>query len=154
MRSMKSWQTPTADQVSRALALLARPEQELQNLFASIGEPFDERVYASLRRPSPLSRKNAPAPSVQGWRTRVSGHQLERTIEILRLAWSGERFSFAGRRWSFQDLRVTPDYSKRRSGCRLALPEHSRLSTGRFEGNTLDTGSIAKRPDSARELTV
>ena len=65
--------------------LLARPEQELQNLFASLGESFDERVYGSLRRPSPLSRKNSPAPSVQSWRTRVSGHQLERTIEILGL---------------------------------------------------------------------
>ncbi len=65
--------------------LLARPEQELQSLFASLGESFDERVYASLTRLSPLSRKNSSAPSVQGWRTRVSSHQLERTIEILRL---------------------------------------------------------------------
>ena len=65
--------------------LLARPEVELRSLFASLGEDFDERVYARLRRPSPLSRKNVPAPSVEGWRTRVSSHQLERANEILRL---------------------------------------------------------------------
>jgi hypothetical protein len=38
-----------------------------------------------MRRPSPLSRKNAPRPSLKGWRTRVSASQLERTMEILRL---------------------------------------------------------------------
>jgi Sulfotransferase family len=66
--------------------LLVRPEVELQGLFASLGEVYlDERAYARLRRPSPLSRKNAPAPSVEGWRTRVSAHQLERANEILRL---------------------------------------------------------------------
>ena len=65
--------------------LLARPEAELQSLFASLGEDFDDRVYRRLRRPSPLSRKNTPCPSTEGWRTRVSAHQLERTMEILRL---------------------------------------------------------------------
>ena len=65
--------------------LLAQPEVELQNLFAFLGESFDGRVYLRLGRPSPLSRKGAPAPSVEGWLTRVSGHQLERAIEILRL---------------------------------------------------------------------
>ena len=65
--------------------LLARPEEELRSLFVSLGEDFDERIYRRLRRPSPLSRKNAPAPSVEGWRTRVSSDQLERANEILRL---------------------------------------------------------------------
>ena len=65
--------------------LLAQPEEELRDLFASLGESFDGRAYPRLGRPSPLSRKGAPAPSVKGWRTRVNGHQLERTIEILRL---------------------------------------------------------------------
>ncbi|MPY92730.1 MAG: LLM class flavin-dependent oxidoreductase [Acidimicrobiia bacterium] len=32
----------------------------------------------------------------------------EEGIEVLRLAWSGEPFSFEGRRWRFQDVRVTP----------------------------------------------
>ncbi|MDQ3863736.1 MAG: sulfotransferase [Actinomycetota bacterium] len=65
--------------------LLARPEVELQGLFVSLGEDFDERLYGSLRRPSPLSRKNAPDPSLEGWKARVSNRQLERAIEILHL---------------------------------------------------------------------
>ena len=65
--------------------LLAHPEVELRSLFASLGEDFDERVYARLGHPSPMSRKNVPAPSVEGWRTRVSAHQLKRAKEILRL---------------------------------------------------------------------
>jgi hypothetical protein len=66
-------------------SLLARPEAELQSLLTFLGEEFDDRVYRHLRRPSPLSRKNAPCPSLEGWRTRVSARQLERTTEILRL---------------------------------------------------------------------
>jgi hypothetical protein len=65
--------------------LLARPEEELRSLFVSLGEDFDDGIYRRLRRLSPLSRKNAPAPSVEGWRTRVSSDQLERANEILRL---------------------------------------------------------------------
>jgi alkanesulfonate monooxygenase SsuD/methylene tetrahydromethanopterin reductase-like flavin-dependent oxidoreductase (luciferase family) len=33
---------------------------------------------------------------------------LEELVAVLRLAWSGERFSFSGKRWSFSDLLVTP----------------------------------------------
>jgi alkanesulfonate monooxygenase SsuD/methylene tetrahydromethanopterin reductase-like flavin-dependent oxidoreductase (luciferase family) len=33
----------------------------------------------------------------------------EETLEILRRAWSGEAFTFEGKRWTFRDLRVTPD---------------------------------------------
>ncbi|MEA3218899.1 MAG: hypothetical protein QOJ19_5055 [Acidimicrobiia bacterium] len=33
---------------------------------------------------------------------------VEEGIQILRLAWSGERFSFKGKRWDFDDLLVTP----------------------------------------------
>jgi hypothetical protein len=65
--------------------LLARPEAELQSLFAFLGDAFDDRVYRRMRYPSPLSRKNTPCPSTEGWRTRLSVHQLERTMEILRL---------------------------------------------------------------------
>jgi hypothetical protein len=65
--------------------LLARPEAELQRLFAFLGDDFDDRVYRIIRRPSPLSRKNTPSPSTEGWRTCVSAHRLQRTMEILRL---------------------------------------------------------------------
>ncbi len=32
----------------------------------------------------------------------------EETLDILRLAWTGERFSYHGKRWSFDDVLVTP----------------------------------------------
>ena len=38
-------------------------------------------------------------------------HRVSYTEEcaaIVRLAWTGERFSFAGKRWNFDDIRVTP----------------------------------------------
>jgi alkanesulfonate monooxygenase SsuD/methylene tetrahydromethanopterin reductase-like flavin-dependent oxidoreductase (luciferase family) len=34
---------------------------------------------------------------------------MEEGIAVLRAAWSGEPFSFEGKRWRFRDLRVTPD---------------------------------------------
>ena len=39
-------------------------------------------------------------------------HRVSRTeecVDILRLAWSGEPFSYAGKRYRFDDVRVTPD---------------------------------------------
>jgi alkanesulfonate monooxygenase SsuD/methylene tetrahydromethanopterin reductase-like flavin-dependent oxidoreductase (luciferase family) len=33
----------------------------------------------------------------------------EECLEVLRRAWTGEAFSFSGKRWNFSDLRVTPD---------------------------------------------
>lgn len=33
----------------------------------------------------------------------------EEAIEVLRLAWSGEPFTYEGKRYSYRDLRVTPD---------------------------------------------
>jgi alkanesulfonate monooxygenase SsuD/methylene tetrahydromethanopterin reductase-like flavin-dependent oxidoreductase (luciferase family) len=35
--------------------------------------------------------------------------RTEECVDILRLAWSGERFSYHGRRYHFDDVRVTPD---------------------------------------------
>jgi hypothetical protein len=63
--------------------LLANPEEELRSLFGFLGDDPDGRVHARLAHPSALSRKNAPVPSVDGWR--VSASQLERTGEILSL---------------------------------------------------------------------
>jgi alkanesulfonate monooxygenase SsuD/methylene tetrahydromethanopterin reductase-like flavin-dependent oxidoreductase (luciferase family) len=39
-------------------------------------------------------------------------HRVSRTeecVDILKLAWSGEPFSYAGKRYQFEDVRVTPD---------------------------------------------
>ena len=65
--------------------LLVNPEDELKGLFDFLGEETDQRAYDRLRRPSALSRKGAPLPSVDGWRARVSGRRLERAGEILGL---------------------------------------------------------------------
>jgi hypothetical protein len=65
--------------------LLESPKDGLRSLFGFLGEDLDDRVYEKLGRPSPLSRKGAPPPSVGGWRARVSDSQLERAREILAL---------------------------------------------------------------------
>jgi hypothetical protein len=65
--------------------LLENPEDGLRDLFGFLGEDMDDRVYGKLGRPSPLSRRGAPLPSVDGWRAHVSARQLERVCEILAL---------------------------------------------------------------------
>jgi Sulfotransferase family len=65
--------------------LLENPEDGLRSLFGFLGEDLDDRVYARLGRPSPLSRSDASPPSVDGWRAHVGARQLERVLEILAL---------------------------------------------------------------------
>jgi hypothetical protein len=65
--------------------LLKNPEDELQSLFGFLGEDIDEQVYDGLGRPSPLSRKDAPVPSVDGWCRHVDASRVERAGEILAL---------------------------------------------------------------------
>jgi Sulfotransferase family len=65
--------------------LLINPEAELQSLFTFLGEDLDDRTCDRLDRLSPLSRKDAPIPSVDGWRVRVDACQLQRVGEILAL---------------------------------------------------------------------
>ncbi len=63
---------------------VVHPEDEIRRLFAFLGEGYDGRVYSSLRRSSPLSRKRE-SPSVDAWRRFVTGSQLMRTVEVLEL---------------------------------------------------------------------
>jgi hypothetical protein len=65
--------------------LLMNPKDELQSLFTFLGEGLDDGVYNKLGRPSPSSRKGAPMPSVDGWRSLVGARRLERAGEILDL---------------------------------------------------------------------
>ena len=65
--------------------LLVNPEEELHSLSGFLGEDLDERVYGELRRPSPLSRRGVPLPSVDGWRAGMSVRRLEKAGEILAL---------------------------------------------------------------------
>lgn len=66
----------------------------------------------------------------------------EEAIEVLRLAWSGEPFTFQGKRWSFRDLRVTPD-PVQPGGPPLWIAATSRagaLRAARFDTNLLPQG--------------
>jgi hypothetical protein len=63
---------------------VAHPEDEIQRLFAFLSEDLDGRVYRTLSRPSPLSRKGESL-SVDAWRRSVSDSQLERAVEALGL---------------------------------------------------------------------
>jgi hypothetical protein len=65
--------------------LLENPEVGLRSLFGFLGEDLDDRVYDKLGRPSLLSRRGAPSPSVDGWRAHVGARQLETALEILAL---------------------------------------------------------------------
>jgi hypothetical protein len=65
--------------------LLMNAEDELRSLFGFLGEDLDDRAYDKLGRPSPMSRKDAPVPSLDGWRPHVSAPRLERAGEILAL---------------------------------------------------------------------
>jgi alkanesulfonate monooxygenase SsuD/methylene tetrahydromethanopterin reductase-like flavin-dependent oxidoreductase (luciferase family) len=69
----------------------------------------------------------------------------EETLEILRLAWSGESFTFEGKRWSFRDLRVTPD-PVQAGGPPLWVAATSRagaLRAARFDTHLLPQGARA-----------
>jgi alkanesulfonate monooxygenase SsuD/methylene tetrahydromethanopterin reductase-like flavin-dependent oxidoreductase (luciferase family) len=66
----------------------------------------------------------------------------EECLDVLRLAWSGERFSYAGKRWSFSDLRVTPD-PVQPGGPPLwlgATSQPSAMRAARFDTNLLPQG--------------
>ena len=66
--------------------LLLDPDPELRRLFDFIGRDFDESVLHRTGQPSPTSRRGATeSHPVEGWRRGVTGHRLERTMEILHL---------------------------------------------------------------------
>jgi alkanesulfonate monooxygenase SsuD/methylene tetrahydromethanopterin reductase-like flavin-dependent oxidoreductase (luciferase family) len=67
----------------------------------------------------------------------------EECIDVLRLAWSGERFTYRGKRWSFEDLTVTPS-PVQEGGPPLwmgATSEASALRAARFDTHLLPQGA-------------
>ena len=69
--------------------LCTEPEREIRRLYSFLGQKFDEGVYRSIGRPSPLSRResavalgNRPADS---WTDSIDDAQVERSVEILSL---------------------------------------------------------------------
>ena len=69
----------------------------------------------------------------------------EDAIDVLRLAWSGKPFSYEGKRYSYRDLRVTPD-PVQPGGPPLwvaATSEAGALRAARFDTNLLPQGPKA-----------
>ncbi|MYD33237.1 MAG: LLM class flavin-dependent oxidoreductase [Acidimicrobiales bacterium] len=84
-----------------------------------------------------------------GWRVSLT----EEAIEILRLAWAGEPFSYEGKRYSYRDLRVTPD-PVQPGGPPLwvaATSEAGALRAARFDTNLLPQGPKAAVLDPWKE---
>ncbi len=85
-------------------------------------------------------------------------HRVSRTeecLDVLRLAWSGETFSYHGKRYDFDDVRVYPD-PVQPGGPPLWLAMSSGPSVGRavrFGTNVLPQGPVSLL-DSWREKTV
>ena len=77
----------------------------------------------------------------------------EEAIEIVRLAWSGEPFSYEGKRYTYRDLRVTPD-PVQPGGPPLWVAATSRagaLRAARFDTNLLPQGPKAAVLDPWKE---
>jgi alkanesulfonate monooxygenase SsuD/methylene tetrahydromethanopterin reductase-like flavin-dependent oxidoreductase (luciferase family) len=75
-------------------------------------------------------------------------HRVSRTeecVDVLKLAWSGEPFSYAGKRYQFEDVRVTPD-PVQPGGPPLWMAVSSGPSVGRavrYDVNVLPQGPVS-----------
>jgi len=63
------------------------PRPEIAGMFEYLGKPFDESVFAAMRRPSKLSTAQSAVVTggnlVDSWRKHVSAEQLDRALELL-----------------------------------------------------------------------
>ena len=79
-------------------------------------------------------------------------HRLSYTdegLEVLTRAFTGERFSFRGKRYDFTDVRITPGYVQPKGPPLLvaALAEAGALRAARFNANLLPQGPRARALD-------
>jgi hypothetical protein len=65
------------------------PEAEVDRLFAFLGRSYDESIFPSLRKPSPVVRSQSAVVSggslIDNWRKYCQDDQIERAVEILKL---------------------------------------------------------------------
>jgi hypothetical protein len=66
-----------------------QPESEIDKLFSFLGKDYDDRVFKTLRKPSPVSRDESAIVSggslLDGWRAQITDQQTRRAVEILNL---------------------------------------------------------------------
>jgi len=66
-----------------------KPEFEIDRLFSFLGKSYDEAVFTSLRKPSPVSREESAIISggslIDSWREQITDEQIQRAVEILSL---------------------------------------------------------------------
>jgi alkanesulfonate monooxygenase SsuD/methylene tetrahydromethanopterin reductase-like flavin-dependent oxidoreductase (luciferase family) len=82
--------------------------------------------------------------------------RTEECVDILKLAWSGERFSYAGKRYQFDDVRVTPD-PVQPGGPPLWMAVSSPpgvARAGRYGVNVLPQGPVALLDDWRESFTA
>ena len=64
------------------------PKEEVDKLFTFIGEPYDDRVFDAIKRPSEVTRPDAAIVTgrnvVSHWQQEVGPERTRRTIDILR----------------------------------------------------------------------
>jgi len=86
--------------------------------------------------------------------TKGRGKRLEEFVDVLRLAWSGERFSYAGKHLSYEDALVRPAPARQipiwlGGGTPLALERAARMADGHFPPST---GSPESGVERAKEM--
>lgn len=63
------------------------PRPEIAAMFAHLRKPFDDAVFAAMRRPSKLSTADSAIVTgknlVDGWRTQLTAAQIDRAVAIL-----------------------------------------------------------------------
>jgi probable F420-dependent oxidoreductase len=86
--------------------------------------------------------------------TKGRGKRLEEFVDVLRLAWSGEHFSFAGKHLAYDDVLVRPAPARTvpiwlGGGTPLALERAARMADGHFPPST---GSPEQAIERAKEI--
>jgi len=69
--------------------LCQHPEEQIAQMFGFLAKPYDDRVLASVRQPSPLSRADSPIITggtlVGSWRASISAPLLRQAMETAGL---------------------------------------------------------------------
>lgn len=89
--------------------------------------------------------------------TKGRGRRLEEFVEVLRRAWTQDRFSFEGRFFSYDDVSVTPKPARRPpiwlgGGTPPAVERAARIADGHFPPSTAGPGAGVERAKEVLRL--